>query len=65
MNTMIKTSPFYLLYGQQLHLLRVCNVALPIDAETGPFGERLKQLQSSRKEAVMATYEQAYNDKIT
>jgi hypothetical protein len=62
-HTTTKTSPFYLLYGQQPHLLGDRNIALPVDSETGSSEERLELLQSARKEAAMATYEQAFKDK--
>ena len=58
-----KTSLFYLLYDRQPHLLCDSNIALPIDAETASHDERFKLLQSTRKEAVTATYERAFKDK--
>ena len=57
-----KTSPFYLLYGRQPHLLSDPNAALPTDANPAS-EERLKLLQSARKEAAIATYERAMKDK--
>ena len=58
-----KTSPFYLLYGQHPHLFGDRNATLPIDSESTPYEERFKQLQSTRMEATMATYEYAAVDK--
>ena len=57
-----KNSPFYLLYGRQPHLLGDHNAALPVDANSAS-EERLKLLQSARKEAAIATYERAMKDK--
>src|SRR4030095_302048 len=58
-----KTSPFYLLYGRHPHLLGDTNVAMPIDAQIAPHEERVKIVQSARKEAAAATYERAFKDK--
>ena len=58
-----KTSPFYLVYGQHPHLLGDVNKALPNDATPKGHDERLKLLQSARKEAVIASYERAARDK--
>ena len=58
-----KTSLFYLLYGRQPHLLGDSNAALPVDAEIASEEERLELLQSARKEAAIATYERAMQDK--
>ena len=60
-----KTSPFYLLYGQHPHLFGDQNAALPIEAESAPYEEKLKLLQSARKEGAVATYERAIKDKAT
>ena len=49
-----KTSPFYLIYGRQPHLLGDMNVALSSDEEPAPHDERFKLLQSVRKEAAIA-----------
>jgi RNase H-like domain found in reverse transcriptase/Reverse transcriptase (RNA-dependent DNA polymerase)/Integrase zinc binding domain len=57
-----KTSPFYLLYGRQPHLLGDPNEALSIDTEAAPYDERLRLLMSSRKEATIATYERALKE---
>jgi hypothetical protein len=62
-HTTTKISPFYLLYGRHPHLLGDHNVASPNDAEPAPHEERLKLLQSARKEAAIATYERALKDK--
>jgi hypothetical protein len=61
-HTTMKTSPFYLLYGTQPHLLGDPNEALSIDTETAPHDERLKLLLSARKEAAIATYERALKE---
>ena len=58
-----KISPFYLVYGRHPQLLGDRNAALPVDAEAAPYDERLKLLQSARKEAVIATHERALKDK--
>src|SRR5437667_789210 len=55
-----KTSPFYLLYGTHPHLIGDRNIALSADARPAPYDERLRLLQSARKEAVLATYERAF-----
>jgi len=62
-HTTTKISPFYLLYGQQPHLLGDPNAALPIDPEITSHEERLEILQSTRKQAAIATYERAIKDK--
>jgi hypothetical protein len=62
---MMKTSPFYLLYGRHPHLFSDDNAALPTEAEVSPDEERLKLLESARKEAAIATYERALKDKDT
>ena len=59
----MKTSPFFLLYGRQPHLLEDINVALPSDADTVIHDERLKILESARKEAAFATYKHSMKDK--
>ena len=58
-----KTSPFYLVYGRHPHLLGDRNMVLPAEVESAPYEERLKLLQSVRKEAVIATHERALKDK--
>ena len=62
-HTTTKTSPFYLLYGRHPHLLGDHNSTVSIDAEPAPYEERLKLLQSARKEAAIASYERALKDK--
>ena len=62
-HTTTKTSPFYLLYGRHPHLLGDYNAALPVDAESASYEQRLKLLQSARKEAAVASYERALKDK--
>ena len=59
----MKTSPFYLVYGRHPHLLGDRNATLPVESESAPYEERLKLLQSARKEAVIATHERALKDK--
>jgi len=39
------------------------NAALPIDAESAPYEQRLKLLQSAQNEAAVASYERALKDK--
>jgi hypothetical protein len=58
-------SPFYLVSGQHPHLLGDVNKALPNDETPEGHEERLKPLQSARKEAraVIASYERAARDK--
>lgn len=58
-----KTSPFYLLYGRQPHLLGDPNIALPDDAVPEGHEKRMELLQSARQEAAIATYERAFKDK--
>jgi hypothetical protein len=52
--TTMKTSLFYLLYGQQPHLLGDQNIVLTIDSETASYEDQLKLFQSARKEAAIA-----------
>ena len=51
------------MYGQHPHLLGDVNKALLNDATPEGHDERLKLLQSARKEAVIASYERAARDK--
>jgi hypothetical protein len=62
-NATTKTSPFYLVYGQQPHLFGDDNTALPADATVEDHEERFKLLQSARQEAATASYERAFKDK--
>ena len=61
-NATTKTSPFYLVYGRQPHLLGDVNKALPIDATPEGHEQRIKLLQSARTEATIAAYERAFKD---
>src|SRR6266496_4722974 len=66
-NQTTKTSPFYLLYGQQPHLLGDPHKALPITAQMAPTiaTTRLEGVKSARQEAAIVTYERAIKDKGT
>ena len=59
----MKTSPFYLLYGKHPHLLGDYNATLSVESESAPYEERLRLLQSARKDAAIASYERALKDK--
>ena len=61
-NATTKTSPFYLVYGRQPHLLGDVNKALPNDATPEGHEQRIKLLQSARTEATIAAYERAFKD---
>src|SRR6266516_5697185 len=52
-----KTSPFYLVYGRQPHLLGDPNQALLIDATLAGHDECILVVQSARQEAVTTTYQ--------
>ncbi|TMC16709.1 MAG: DDE-type integrase/transposase/recombinase, partial [Chloroflexi bacterium] len=52
-HTTTKTSPFYLLYGRQPHLLGDYNIALSAEAPAADHEERFKPLQSARQEAAI------------
>src|SRR5216110_3253557 len=54
-----KTSPFYLVYRRQPHLLGDPNVALPSDANPAGHEERIRLVQSAWQEAAIATYDRA------
>jgi len=58
-NQTTKTSPFYLLYGRQPHLVGDPNRALPVDTPPADSEERIRLLQSARQEAAVASYERA------
>ena len=62
-HTTTKTSPFYLLYGKQPHLLGDINTALPTDTTPIAHDERLRLVQSARIEAARAMYERALQNK--
>jgi len=62
-NATTKTSPFYLVYGQQPHLFGDVNQALPNDATPEGHEKRIKLLQSARVEATIAAYERAFKDR--
>ena len=58
-----KTSPFYLVYGRQPHLLGDPNQALLIDATLAGHDECILVVQSARQEAVTTTYQRALKAK--
>lgn len=62
-NQTTKTSPFYLLYGQQPHLFWDMHRALAAEALPATHEERLKAVRSIRQEAAIATYERAFKEK--
>src|SRR5208282_649641 len=62
-NTTTKTSPFYLLYGQQPHLHGDPHHAFPSDAPPAEHEERIRTMSSVRQEATRATYERALRDR--
>ena len=64
-----KTSPFYLLYGQQPHLLRNSNKVMAADVNPTDYDERLKSGQSTYTQVIRLSFERAlqnkkYHDKI-
>lgn len=61
-NATTKTSPFYLLNGQQPHLHGDRHYALPRNSATASHDERIR-LMSSARQAARATYERALTDR--
>ena len=59
----MKTSSFYLLYSKHPHLLGDYNATLSVESESALYEERLRLLQSARKDAVIASYERALKNK--
>src|SRR5439155_23815366 len=59
----MKTSSFYFLYGKHSHLLEDYNATLSVESESALYEERLRLLQSARKDAVIASYERALKNK--
>lgn len=59
----MKTSPFYLVSGRHPQLLGDRNAILTVESESASYDERLKLLQSARKEAIIATHARALKDK--
>ena len=59
----MKTSPFYLVYGRQPHLLDDPNRTLPIDAAPARHDERIRLVQSARQEVAIAMHERALKAK--
>ena len=62
-NSTMKTSPFYLLYGQQPHLHGDPHHALPSNASPAEHEERIRIMSSARQEATHATFERALRDR--
>ena len=60
-----KTSPFYLVYGQQPRLIGDPMSALPNDATPEGHEKRLQLVQSARAQAAIAAYEDAVRSKAT
>ena len=60
-----KTSPFYLVYGQQPQLVGDPTSALPNDATPEGHEKRLQLVQSARTQAAIAAYEEAVKSKAT
>jgi hypothetical protein len=60
-----KTSPFYLVYGQQPKLVGDPMRALPNDATPEGHETRLQLVQSARAQAAIAAYEEAVRSKTT
>ena len=62
-NSTTKTSPFYLLYGQQPHLHGDPHHALPSNASPAEHEEHIRIMSSARQEATRATFERALRDR--
>jgi hypothetical protein len=61
-NQTTKQSPFYLLYGQQPHLLGDTHLARPANAEVADPMDRIPKIWAARREAVLATYQRAVKE---
>jgi hypothetical protein len=62
-NQTTKTSPFYLLYGQQPHIISDTNHTYPQDAAAAAPEPRLQAVRAVRQDAAIATYERAIKEK--
>ena len=61
-NSTTGTSPFYLVYGKQPHLVGDPNRALPSDATPADHEERIRMMSTARQEATRLTHERALKD---